>query len=276
MECPHCHRQTSPRSERCGSCGEVIPPAQYLLEQSGIIPPTTAPAAATVAPVFVRNAASRRMATLGDRFVAFVLDTVVLFGLLATVDAWVFMRWGTVEGTELNLTSASLVIAGALNAGVLFAYGWLLEASVGATLGKAMVGIRVVRTGGRTALAASAIRNGLRIVDGLGFYLLGATVAGCSRLRQRLGDICAGTVVVEGEFGKGIKVLTLLLWAGSLAGAGWAVPRICSENNAAPHRGYLNQVVVQVGRTENSAYIRIARFRIDLQLASAGPPAAGM
>ena len=276
MECPHCHRQTSPRSERCGSCGEVIPPAQYLLEQSGIIPPTTSPAAATVAPVFVRNSASRRMATLGDRFVAFVLDTVVLFGLLATVDAWVFMRWGTVEGTELNLTSASLVIAGALNAGVLFAYGWLLEASVGATLGKAMVGIRVVGTGRRTALAASAIRNGLRIVDGLGFYLLGATVAGCSRLRQRLGDICAGTVVVEGEFGKGIKVLTLLLWAGSLAGAGWAVPRICSENNAAPRPGYLSQVVVQVGRTENSAYIRIARFRIDLQLASAGPPAAGM
>jgi uncharacterized RDD family membrane protein YckC len=276
MECPHCHRQTSPRSERCGSCGGVIPPAQYLLEQSGIIPPTTSPTAATVAPVLVRSAASRRMARLGDRFVAFVLDTSILFGLLATVDAWVFMRWGTVEGAELNLTGASLVIAGALNAVVLFAYGWLLEATVGATLGKAIVGIRVVTTGGRTALAASAIRNGLRIVDGLGFYLLGATVAGCSRLRQRLGDICAGTVVVEGEFGRGIKILTLLLWAGMLAGAGWAVPRICSENSAVQHPGYLNQVVVQVGRTENSAYIRIARFRIDLQLASSGPPAVGM
>jgi uncharacterized RDD family membrane protein YckC len=237
---------------------------------------SASPATATVVPAVARNAGSRRMARLGDRFVAFALDTIVLFGLLATVDAWVFMRWGTVEGAELNLTAASLVIAGVLNAAVLFAYGWLLEASLGATLGKAMVGIRVVRTGGRTALAASAIRNGLRIVDGLGFYLLGATVAGCSGLRQRLGDICAGTVVVEEEFGKGIKVLTLLLWVGMLVGAGWAVPRICSENSAAPHPGYLNQVVVQVGRTENSAYIRIARFRIDLQLASSGPPAAGM
>ena len=276
MECPHCHQQTSARSQRCRSCGEVIPPAQYLLEESGVIIPETTPPPPPVARAAVRNPASVRPARLGDRFVAFVLDTIVLFGLLAIVDAWVFMRWGTVEGAELNLTSASLVIAGILNAGVLFAYGWLLEAGLGATLGKAIVGIRVVRTGGRTALAASAIRNGLRIVDGLGFYLVGAMSAGCSRLHQRLGDICAGTAVVEGEFGVGIKILTLLLWVGTLAGAGWAVPRICSDNNAAQPPGYLNQIVVQVGRTENSAYIRVARLRIDLQLASSSTPASGM
>jgi uncharacterized RDD family membrane protein YckC len=208
--------------------------------------------------------------------IAYALDSVVLFGLLAIVDAWVFMRWGTVEGAELSLTSASLLIAGILNATVLFAYGWLLEASLGATLGKAIVGIRVVRTGQRRALAASAIRNGLRVVDGLGFYLVGALVAGCSRLHQRLGDICAGTAVVEAEYGLGIKILTLVLWFGSVAGAGWAVPRICSENNAGPHPGYLNQIIVQVGRTENSTYIRVARLKIDLQLSSNSAPAPGM
>ena len=123
------------------------------------------------------------------------------------------------------------------------AYDWLLEASFGATLGKALVGIRVVRTSRRSALAASAIRNLLRIVDGLGFYLVGAMVAGCSRCRQRLGDLCAGTAVVEEEFSTARKMLALALWIAVLSGAAWAVPRICSENNAGQHTRFLNQVV---------------------------------
>ena len=274
MECPHCHRQTSPRATHCGSCGGVIPPAQYLLEESGIIKPTRRAAAA--ASVAAPNGASSRVAKLGDRFIAFVLDTVVLFGAFAVVDAWIFMRWGTVEGVELSLTTASLLMAGVLNALILFAYGWLLEASFGATLGKALVGIRVVRTSQRSALAASAIRNLLRIVDGLGFYLVGAMVAGCSPCRQRLGDLCAGTAVVEGEFSTARKMLALVLWMAVLSGVAWAVPRICSENNAGQHTRYLNQVVVQVGRTENSAYFRVARLKIDIQVASNTASSAGM
>ena len=128
------------------------------------------------------------MASLGDRFIAFVLDTLALFGVFTVVDAWVFMRWGTVEGSELKLTSASLLIAGILNAVILFAYSWLLEAGFGATLGKAMVGIRVVRTTHRNPLAALAIRNALRIVDGLGFYLVGVLVARSEE--RRVGKEC--------------------------------------------------------------------------------------
>jgi uncharacterized RDD family membrane protein YckC len=274
MECPHCHRQTGARSKHCKSCGGLIPAGQYLLEESGIIKPAARTTAA--APVVARNAASPRVAKLRDRFVAFVLDIVVLFGVFATVDAWIFMRWGTVEGAELSLTTASLLMVAALNAMILFAYGWLLEASSGATLGKALVGIRVVRTGQRGAIAASAVRNMLRIVDGFGFYLVGAIVASCSSYRQRLGDHCAGTAVVEEDFSAARKMLALALWIGVLSGAVWAVPRICSENNAAQHTRYLNQVLVQVGRTEGSAYFRIARLRIDIQLASNTPSSIGM
>jgi uncharacterized RDD family membrane protein YckC len=276
MECPHCHRQTGPRSKHCGSCGGFIPPAQYLLEETGIVKPVLRAAAA--APVAERNGASPRVAKLGDRYIAFVLDTVALFGVFAVVDAWIFMRWGTIEGAgaELNLTTASLLMAGALNALILFLYGWLLEASFGATLGKALVGIRVVRTSRRSALAASAIRNLLRIVDGLGFYLVGAMVAVCSRGRQRLGDLCAGTAVVDGEFSIAGKMLALALWMAVLAGAAWEVPHICSETSAGQPTRYLNQVVVQVGRTENSAYFKIARLRIEIQLASRTPLSAGL
>jgi hypothetical protein len=119
MECPHCHRQTGARSKHCKSCGGLIPSGQYLLEESGIIKPTARKTAA--APVVARNAASPRVAKLGDRFIAFVLDIVVLFGVFAIVDAWIFMRWGTVEGAELSLTTASLLMVAALNTMILFA-----------------------------------------------------------------------------------------------------------------------------------------------------------
>ncbi len=275
MECPHCHRQTGSRSKHCGSCGGFIPPAQYLLEESGIIKPAPATTKAA-APVDSRNGTVPRVAKLSDRFMAFVLDIVVLFGVFAAADAWIFMQWGTVEGAQLNLTTASLLMAAGLNALILFAYGWLLEASCGATLGKTLVGIRVVRTSRRSVLAASAIRNLLRIVDGLGLYLVGLMVAGCSQRRQRLGDLGAGTAVVEEDFSVARKMLALALGIALWSGAGLAVPRICSENNVGQHTRYLNQIVVQVGRTENSAYFRIARLRIDIHLASNPPSPSGM
>jgi uncharacterized RDD family membrane protein YckC len=266
MECPHCHRQTSQHTERCTSCGELIAAAQYLLEESGVVP------FATEAPIATRvvepGVAWGRLATLGDRFIAFVLDTMFLFGVSTVVDAWVFLRWSVVAGPQLNVTWAALLIALGLNSTISFAYVWLLEASFGATLGKAIVGIRVTRTNGRNAFAASAIRNLFRHVDGLGFYLVGGLVAACSRFRQRLGDIYAGTAVVEEEFGVGIKTAAVLLWTTAFVGACWVLPHICSENNAANGPRYLNEVVVQVGQDEKSAYVRVARFRINIQLAS--------
>jgi uncharacterized RDD family membrane protein YckC len=195
-----------------------------------------------------------------------------LFAVSAVVDVQVVMRWSVVVGPQLNVTWAALLIALALNSTITFLYVWLLEASFGATLGKAIVGIRVIRTNGRNAFAASAIRNLFRLVDGLGFYLVGVLVAGCSRFRQRLGDICAGTAVVQQEFGLGIKVVAVLLWATIFVGAGWAFPHICAQNHAANGPRYLNQIVVQVGQDEESAYLRVARFRINIQLASDRQP----
>lgn len=157
-----------------------------------------------------------------------------------------------------------LLVAESLNAAIFFLYLWLMEAGFGATLGKAMVGIRVVQTTERNRLAALAIRNLFRAVDGLGFYLVGTLVAGCSRMHQRLGDMCAGTVVIEEHFGYGVKIAAIALWSAVLAGAVWSVPRICETNAALPSR-YLNQVVVQVGRSEKSAYFAVASVHVDVK-----------
>jgi len=262
MECPHCHVQVSSHAKQCKRCGGVIPSSQHLLDELGFT--ESEPAAVPVpAPSAPARAKQYRFARLGDRLVAFLLDTVFLFGLFAVVDAWALTRWSTSEGTELQLTAAALLVALILNSTILFLYGWLLEASCGATLGKALVGIRIVKTTNCGSLSASAIRNALRIIDGLGFYLVGATVACCSSVRQRIGDICAHTAVVEERFGIGIRVTALILWMATLGGAGWAVPRICSANTPV-HPMYLSQIAVRVGRTPSSAYLSVAGFTVDI------------
>jgi uncharacterized RDD family membrane protein YckC len=263
MECPHCHGQVSSHAKHCKRCGGAIPSGQHLLEECGLTKPALAVANTAAVSPPVRTSGRYRFARLGDRFIAFVLDLALLFGLFAIVDAWAFMRWGRFDATELQLTAASLVIVTTLNATILFLYGWLLEAACGATLGKVLVGIRVVRITQRGALAACAVRNLLRVVDGFCFYLVGTAVAACSEARQRIGDICAHTAVIEENFGIAARVSAIVLWAVTLAGAGWAVPRICSADNPVQTR-YLSQVVVRIGRTENSTYFRIASFTLDM------------
>jgi uncharacterized RDD family membrane protein YckC len=271
MECPHCYKQIKAQSQSCPACGGYIPPGQHLLEQAGL-EQGEAPKSAALTSSH-SGCYSPRLAKLGDRFNAFVLDTIVLFGVFATFDAWVLMRWSSFDKSELSLTTASLLAVIGINALIFFLYTSLFEASCGATLGKVIIGIRVVRTGRRNALAAAAIRNLLRFVDGLGFYLIGMIVAGCSPWRQRLGDLSAGTTVVEEEFGTVSKGLAVGLTVGILCAAGWAVPRICSQQNANRQTPYLNQVSVRVGRTEHTAYFRVARLQFDVELDPKSPKA---
>jgi len=210
-----------------------------------------------------------RTATLGDRLNACALDWALLFSLFAVMDAWAFMRWGIVDGSVLKLTVTALLVAESLNATLFFLYFWLLEACFGFTLGKGIVGIRVVQTTDRRRLAAFAIRNLFRIVDGFGFYLVGLLIAGCSRIRRRLGDICAGTVVIESSFASGVKIAAVILWTAVLAGAVWSVPKICKTNAARDSR-YLNQVIVEVGRSGSLPYFRVLGIHVQVEVGS-GP-----
>lgn len=271
MECPHCYKQIKAESKSCPACGGYIPPGQHLLEEAGLAE-TEAPKSMPPVTSSRSGCYSPRLAKLSDRFNAFLLDAVVLSGVFAAADAWILMRWSSFEKSELSLTAASLLAIIGTNAFLFFLYAWLFEASCGATLGKVIVGIRVVRTGRRNALAAAAIRNLLRFVDGLGFYVIGMIVAGCSPWRQRLGDLSAGTTVVDEEFGTVSKLLATIAAAAVICSAGWAVPKICSQQNATRQTPYLNQVVVRVGRSEHAAYFRVARMQFDVQL-DPKPPA---
>lgn len=71
------------------------------------------------------------------------------------------------------------------------------EALAGRTIGKILLGLRVVRTdGGTPDSSALLIRNFLRVVD-LGLLGIPLVFVPFSPLRQRIGDVAAGTVVIR-------------------------------------------------------------------------------
>jgi uncharacterized RDD family membrane protein YckC len=133
---------------------------------------------------------------LGRRISAALRDLallVVLFIVLAL----------TIGESEAEGGSASLNLEGgsaALYFALVLIYYFALEAALGKTVGKLLLGLRVVRIdGSRPSVGVIALRTLLRIVDWLPFgYLVGfITMMVTGRRRQRLGDLAAKTRVVR-------------------------------------------------------------------------------
>ncbi|UVE49021.1 RDD family protein [Haloferax larsenii] len=84
---------------------------------------------------------------------------------------------------------------------VAFVYSFLLEGLWdGRTLGKRLFQIKVVTVDGDACdLTSSLVRNVLRVVDAILYYLVGFVSMARTDKRQRLGDIVASTVVVRDQ-----------------------------------------------------------------------------
>ena len=82
---------------------------------------------------------------------------------------------------------------------IIFAYLILMEAYVGWTVGKRILGMRVVdESGNKIGLPKSVIRNMLRLIDGLpAFNILGIVLIASSPRDQRFGDRVANTYVIR-------------------------------------------------------------------------------
>lgn len=106
-----------------------------------------------------------------------------------------------VTTTEGGVASASLGTLGTFALLIIsFAYYALLEGYLGQTLGKMLLGIKVIRedNGEVPGLGAAAVRTVLRVIDVLPFaYLVGFIAVLISGKNQRLGDMLANTLVVR-------------------------------------------------------------------------------
>jgi uncharacterized RDD family membrane protein YckC len=227
MRCPQCSRQIPSDARRCVSCGKKIPPGQALLDEAGVLedegessggPGTTSSMA--INPRFVRP--TNRVATIGDRLIATVLDGLLMAAFFAVLGTWAAVHWNSAHQNGVLLAGKPLLLTFLLTALFAFFYFWLLEAWLGVTLGKAMAEIQVrSRNGDSIGMRASLIRNLLRLVDGIAAYLVGGLIAEFSKKRQRLGDHLAGTIVIETERGEVAQAGILLLWFAIMIAAGW-------------------------------------------------------
>lgn len=141
------------------------------------------------------GAARPRENVTGVRIVAALIDLtllIILFGVMGAAFGKTTSGGGSFS---VNLSGGAFILYLLLSLG----YYLVPEALTGRTLGKAIMGLKVVSLDGeRYDLAAALIRNVLRIVDGLPlFYLVGFVSVAVTREKQRLGDLAAGTVVVR-------------------------------------------------------------------------------
>jgi|GEM_PF-1078764 len=131
---------------------------------------------------------------VGIRFVAILIDSIIL-GIIIGILGAIFGANNNVSGMYpyyglgwFNILSFIIYIL----------YYTLMEGSRGQTIGKMITKIKVVREDGRPIdIGTAFIRNILRIIDGLIFYIIGAILIWTSPKRQRLGDRIAKTVVVK-------------------------------------------------------------------------------
>ena len=154
---------------------------------------------------------------VGWRFLAILIDSIILGIVFAVIGAAFGGAQASGGNASVSLTGAPALLAivisflyfivlEALQTGapallvfvISFLYFIVLEALQGATVGKMILGLRVVKTNGAPITwTDSLIRNELRIIDGLFSYLVGAILIWTSPLKQRLGDRLANTMVVK-------------------------------------------------------------------------------
>ena len=220
--CPRCGADLAPDAAFCASCGARAtgsaaspiaavagpPPAPGLAYASmppptGMAPPQLPPVqfappprngigpAPFPPPAFAMGALTFRYCGVVRRFFAALVD-----GLIFMVASWLIAGSAggtTADGFDLNGTPALLLSL------VYLGYFVVLEGALGATIGKLVLGMKVVNKAGQApGLGAALVRNLLRIVDALPlFYVVGMIAIAGSKTRQRVGDRAARTFVVR-------------------------------------------------------------------------------
>ena len=129
------------------------------------------------------------LAPVGRRCLAGLIDVAPIMLVAA----------GLVAPLTANQQNPRLILALLyLSAGMIYiAYNTIIETVAGRSLGKLLLGLRVVGFDGQQAKPAALIlRNVLRIIEVALFFLPALTILFLP-LRQRAGDIAAGTLVIE-------------------------------------------------------------------------------
>lgn len=142
-----------------------------------------------------------QIAGIGSRFLAALIDSLIIMLLVVAVYTALFMFLALFE-----LESGEPAVGWALALFSLMAFiilwGYYIFFEIlwnGQSPGKRRIGLRVIQSDGApVSLSGSAIRNLIRLVDFLPvYYGLGVMTMFIDRRARRLGDLVAGTLVVH-------------------------------------------------------------------------------
>ncbi len=173
----------------CQNCGSAIKRDARFCPKCGAGVSADVSAATTTGQEFDHQVTGRRI-------VAALID-IVLLGILFLVMAAAWGDFGSTDdsGFNVSLENGPFLIYALL----VYGYYTLFEGLVAMTVGKMVMGLKVVKLNGEAyGLGPALLRNILRVVDGLPFlYLVGLISVAVTKRNQRIGDLAAGTAVVR-------------------------------------------------------------------------------
>jgi uncharacterized RDD family membrane protein YckC len=142
--------------------------------------------------------------TFGKRAAAYIIDTIAIY-LVNQVTGFgvgiVLIIAMVITGRKIQINDQSVTQGLSIFANVILyiIYFSVFEWLYGATLGKLILGMRVVKENGEPCdIKAALIRAVLRYVDGF-FFALPAYLNMKAPLNQRIGDKSANTIVVDSK-----------------------------------------------------------------------------
>src|SRR5574337_1490507 len=144
------------------------------------------------------------IAGIGSRFLAAVVDTLIILALQVVVNLTLLVLVQSFFRNQLNFDSPVAAWLIAVFGLIAFAFFWGYYIFFemlwnGQSPGKRWVGLRVIRTDGTPiTLTESIVRNLVRLVDFLpAYYGVGVVTMFVNGQSRRLGDLAAGTLVVR-------------------------------------------------------------------------------
>lgn len=213
--CPACGVKNDGSPEKCFICDATLPSGV----RSAAPDKQRGRASATKAAALPAGG----YAAIGDRMLALILDRVLIVALLAI--PWAFIASRSSADSRPGLRT--VIVAGFVLLVAVLAYHIVLEAIFGATLGKGLLGLQVRNGSNEHRWMTSTIRNISRLLDAIFFYSLAFLVAVFTPRRQRLGDLFAGTTVIEQRVVWGARVALIFIWVALVAGSLWVALTLC-------------------------------------------------
>lgn len=202
--CSRCGAQNSALAKFCANCGTPFSPETAASETGEISPRPQSPAGELTPPAYAPAVPSTRYAGFWIRFVAFLIDALVVGIVVWPISGIIWLMIG-MAGNVVSMPGIGVHLVRVI-VGTVFssAANWIYEAvmessSKQATLGKMALGLKVTDLQGRRISFARATgRHFAKILSGM-VLLIGYIMAGFTPRKQALHDIIAGTLVQHAQ-----------------------------------------------------------------------------